>query len=98
MATGGSSRVVCKLLWAQPGFRHFFTAMFVSLFGSGMNFIGGRYILSAAHSTVVVSQHSTEPHFLCPGMFATFQDCYQKRKNFLGTPAGKFFAGRVARF
>jgi hypothetical protein len=31
-------------------------------------------------------------------MFTTFQDCFGKRKNFLGTPVGKFFAGRVARF
>ena len=31
-----------SLIWAQPGFRYFFFAMFISLFGSGMNFAGVR--------------------------------------------------------
>src|SRR5271165_7582704 len=56
MAASASNRVDWKLLWAQRGFRYFFTAMFVSLFGSGMNFIGvSWYIMSATHSTVAVS-------------------------------------------
>jgi hypothetical protein len=56
MATAAPHRVDWSLLWAQRGFRYFFTAMFVSLFGSGMNFIGvSWYIMSATHSTVAVS-------------------------------------------
>src|ERR1700751_1868100 len=56
MATAVTHRVDWSLLWQQRGFRYFFTAMFVSLFGSGMNFIGvSWYIMSATHSTVAVS-------------------------------------------
>src|SRR5258708_31044317 len=56
MATAVTQRVDWSLLWQQRGFRYFFTAMFVSLFGSGMNFIGvSWYIMSATHSTVAVS-------------------------------------------
>ena len=56
MATTATSRVDWKLLWEGKAFRYFFAAMFVSLFGSGMNFIGvSWYIMSATHSTVAVS-------------------------------------------
>ena len=56
MATAATSRVDWKLLSEQKAFRYFFSAMFVSLFGSGMNFIGvSWYIMSATHSTVAVS-------------------------------------------
>src|SRR3977135_2133169 len=49
-------RVDWKVIWAQRGFRFFFLAMFVSLFGSGMNFVAvSWYILAATHSTVQVS-------------------------------------------
>ena len=49
-------RVDWKIIWAQRGFRFFFLAMFVSLFGSGMNFVAvSWYILAATHSTVKVS-------------------------------------------
>jgi len=45
-----------ELIWAQRGFRYFFLAMFVSLFGSGMNFTGvSWYILTSTHSTIKVS-------------------------------------------
>ena len=40
MATSTAHRVDWNLIWAQRGFRYFFVAMFVSLFGSGMNFAG----------------------------------------------------------
>src|SRR6266704_1481001 len=40
MATATASTVDWKPIWAQRGFRYFFVAMFVSLFGSGMNFAG----------------------------------------------------------
>src|SRR5271165_165404 len=56
MATPATHRVDWSLLWGRRAFRFFFTAMFVSLFGSGMNFIGvSWYIMSATHSTVAVS-------------------------------------------
>ncbi len=56
MAGVTTARVDWKLLWEQRAFRYFFSAMFVSLFGSGMNFIGvSWYIMSATHSTVAVS-------------------------------------------
>src|SRR5689334_1016655 len=56
MASPTINRVDWKLIWAQRGFRYFFVAMFVSLFGSGMNFVGvSWYILAATHSTVKVS-------------------------------------------
>src|ERR1700681_4859874 len=51
-----TNRVDRKLLWSQRGFRFCFAAMFVSLFGSGMNVIGvSSYIMSATHSTMAVS-------------------------------------------
>jgi Major Facilitator Superfamily len=56
MATAAPQRVDWSLLWGQRSFRFFFTAMFVSLFGSGMNFISvSWYIMSATHSTMAVS-------------------------------------------
>src|ERR1700720_1380884 len=45
-----------KTLFRVPGFPFFFFAMFISLFGTGMNFAGVTwYVLSATHSTVSVS-------------------------------------------
>jgi DHA3 family macrolide efflux protein-like MFS transporter len=56
MVTAAPHRVDWSLLWSQRAFRFFFTAMFVSLFGSGMNFISvSWYIMSATHSTLAVS-------------------------------------------
>ena len=56
MATATANPVNWKLIWAQRGFRYFFFAMLISLFGSGMNFAGvSWYILAATHSTVKVS-------------------------------------------
>jgi MFS family permease len=56
MATAAPQRVDWSLLWGQRAFRFFFAAMFVSLFGSGMNFISvSWYIMSATHSTLAVS-------------------------------------------
>ncbi|PWT85247.1 MAG: hypothetical protein C5B56_14325 [Proteobacteria bacterium] len=55
-ATSAAPRINWKLIWAQRGFRYFFLAMFVSLFGSGMNFVAvSWYILAATHSTLKVS-------------------------------------------
>src|SRR5579864_3203861 len=64
-------RVDWKLIWAQRGFRYFFVAMFVSLFGSGMNFVGvSWYIMAATHSTVKVSLQVIV--VTLPGLFIPF--------------------------
>jgi DHA3 family macrolide efflux protein-like MFS transporter len=71
MATATTQRVDWKLIWAQRGFRFFFVAMFVSLFGSGMNFVGvSWYILAATHSTVKVSLQVIV--VTLPGLFVPF--------------------------
>src|SRR5947209_19887050 len=71
MATAITHTVDWKLIWAQRGFRYFFLAMFVSLFGSGMNFAGvSWYILSATHSTVKVSLQVIV--VTLPGLFVPF--------------------------
>src|SRR5260370_35878544 len=50
------ARTDWSLIWAAPGFRYFFFAMFISLFGSGMNFAGvSWHIMALTHSTVKVS-------------------------------------------
>src|SRR4029077_10767509 len=64
-------RVDWKVIWAQRGFRYFFLAMFVSLFGSGMNFVAvSWYILSSTHSTVKVSLQVMV--VTAPGLFVPF--------------------------
>jgi len=71
MATATAPRVDWTLIWAQRGFRYFFVAMFVSLFGSGMNFSGvSWYILAATHSTVKVSGQVII--MTLPGLFVPF--------------------------
>ena len=71
MATAITNTVDWKLIWAQRGFRYFFFAMFVSLFGSGMNFAGvSWYILAATHSTVKVSWQVIV--MTIPGLFVPF--------------------------
>jgi len=71
MATATTNTVDWKLIWAQRGFRFFFFAMFVSLFGSGMNFAGvSWYILAATHSTVKVSGQVIV--MTLPGLFVPF--------------------------
>lgn len=71
MATTMTQRVDWKLIWAQRGFRYFFVAMFVSLFGSGMNFVGvSWYIMAATHSTVKVSLQVIV--VTLPGLFIPF--------------------------
>lgn len=71
MATATTPRVDWRLIWAQRGFRFFFVAMFVSLFGSGMNFVGvSWYIMAATHSTVKVSLQVIV--VTLPGLFIPF--------------------------
>jgi len=71
MATATTRRADWKLSWGQRGFRFFFVAMFVSLFGSGMNFVGvSWYIMAATHSTVKVSLQVIVVKL--PGLFVPF--------------------------
>src|SRR5580700_10613871 len=71
MAAATTNPVDWKLIWAQRGFRFFFFAMFVSLFGSGMNFAGvSWYILAATHSTLKVSGQVIV--MTLPGLFVPF--------------------------
>src|SRR5579862_4046942 len=83
MATAVTHRVDWSLLWQQRGFRYFFTAMFVSLFGSGMNFAGvSWYILAATHSTVKVSMQVivvTLPGLFVPFLGGVLIDRYDRR-------------------
>src|ERR1700686_3683367 len=56
MASDPNSSLNWKALFRVPGFPFFFTAMLISLFGTGMNFAGVTwYVLGATHSTVKVS-------------------------------------------
>ncbi|MDQ1405620.1 MAG: hypothetical protein QOG55_1249, partial [Acidobacteriaceae bacterium] len=71
MATAATNRIDWTLIWAQRGFRYFFTAMFISLFGGGMNFAGvSWYIMAATHSTVKVSLQVIV--VTVPGLFIPF--------------------------
>jgi DHA3 family macrolide efflux protein-like MFS transporter len=83
MATAVTTPVDWKLIWAQRGFRYFFTAMFVSLFGSGMNFVGvSWYIMAATHSTVKVSLQVivvTLPGLLIPFLGGVLIDRFDRR-------------------
>jgi len=83
MATPGTHRVDWRLLLGQRSFRFFFTAMFVSLFGSGMNFIAvSWYIMSATHSTVAVSWQVivvTLPGLVVPFLGGVLIDRYDRR-------------------
>jgi len=56
MEFGAQHRVDWRILFGQRGFRYLFAAMFISLFGTGMNFAGVTwYILEKTNSTVQVS-------------------------------------------
>jgi len=72
-----------SLIWAQRGFRYFFLAMFISLFGSGMNFAGvSWHILALTHSTVKVSYQvvvATAPGLLVPFIGGILIDRYDRR-------------------
>lgn len=83
MATAVNTTVDWKLIWAQRGFRYFFVAMFVSLFGSGMNFVGvSWFIMAATHSTVKVSLQVivvTLPGLLVPFLGGVLIDRFDRR-------------------
>ena len=83
MATAAPMRTDWSVIWAQRGFRYFFVAMFVSLFGSGMNFTGvSWYILTATHSTLAVSLQViviTLPGLVVPFLGGVLIDRYDRR-------------------
>jgi len=83
MGKAASHRVDWSLLWEQRAFRYFFTAMFISLFGSGMNFIAvSWYIMSATHSTVAVSWQVivvTLPGLVVPFLGGVLIDRFDRR-------------------
>src|SRR5215510_6483155 len=72
-----------SVIWAQRGFRYFFFAMFISLFGSGMNFAGvSWYILATTHSTVKVSWQvivAMAPGLLVPFIGGVLIDRFDRR-------------------
>jgi DHA3 family macrolide efflux protein-like MFS transporter len=78
-----AARTDWSLIWAQRGFRYFFFAMFISLFGSGMNFAGvSWHILALTHSTVKVSYQvivATAPGLLIPFIGGVLIDRYDRR-------------------
>ena len=83
MASPTTTRVDWKLIWQQRGFRFFFVAMLVSLFGSGLNFTAvSWYILSATHSTIKVSLQVmvvTLPGLLVPFLGGVLIDRLNRR-------------------
>jgi DHA3 family macrolide efflux protein-like MFS transporter len=78
-----SVRTDWSLIWAERGFRYFFFAMFISLFGSGMNFAGvSWHILALTHSTVKVSYQvitATAPGLLIPFIGGVLIDRFDRR-------------------
>src|SRR5437879_13765875 len=82
MATAITNTVDWKLIWAQRGVRYFFFAMFVSLFGSGMDFAGvSWYILAVTHSTVNVRWQLMV--MTIPGLYGS---------SLVGVPIGRMLA------
>lgn len=81
--TTKSAKVDWSVIWAQRGFRYFSVAMFVSLFGSGLNFTAvSWYILSATHSTIAVSMQVivvTLPGLFVPFLGGVLIDRYDRR-------------------
>jgi DHA3 family macrolide efflux protein-like MFS transporter len=82
-ATIKTNKVDWSVIWAQRGFRYFSVAMFVSLFGSGLNFTAvSWYILSATHSTIAVSMQVivvTLPGLFVPFVGGVLIDRYDRR-------------------
>lgn len=83
METTTAPRVDWTLIFRQRGFRYFFVAMFVSLFGSGMNFAGvSWHILATTHSTVKVSLQVivvTLPGLIVPFLGGVLIDRFDRR-------------------
>ena len=82
MEPAAHPRVDWKLLFSQRGFRYFFVGIFVSLFGSGMNFAGVTwYVLSSTHSTLSVGFTVilyTLPWLICPPWGSSTWTCARR--------------------
>jgi MFS family permease len=78
-----SSKPDWRGLFSNPGFPLYFVAMFVSLFGTGMNFAGVTlYVLAKTHSTVQVSFTVillTLPRLLVPPLGGVLTDRVDRR-------------------
>jgi MFS transporter, DHA3 family, macrolide efflux protein len=78
-----SPRAAWKALFSNPGFPFYFVAMFVSLFGTGMNFAGVTlYVLAKTHSTVQVSLTVillTLPRLIVPPLGGVLTDRVDRR-------------------
>jgi MFS transporter, DHA3 family, macrolide efflux protein len=78
-----TNKVDWSVIWSQRGFRYFSVAMFVSLFGSGLNFTAvSWYILTATHSTIAVSMQVivvTLPGLFVPFLGGVLIDRYDRR-------------------
>src|ERR1700731_4606851 len=101
-STNTTPRVDWTLIWAQRGFRYFFAAMFVSLFGSGMNFVGvSWYIMATTHSTVKVSLQVivvTLPGLLVPFLGGVLIDRLDRRYLGVLLDLARGIAARAAAF
>lgn len=83
MTPAQSQSTPWKALFSNRGFPFYFTAMFISLFGTGMNFAGVTlYVLAKTHSTVQVSLMVillTLPRLIVPPLGGVLTDRVDRR-------------------
>ena len=83
MTSPSSPKPDWKALFANHGFPFYFAAMFISLFGTGMNFAGVTlYVLAKTHSTVQVSLTVillTLPRLIVPPLGGVLTDRVDRR-------------------
>jgi len=83
MTSPSSPKPAWKALFANHGFPFYFAAMFISLFGTGMNFAGVTlYVLAKTHSTVQVSLTVillTLPRLIVPPLGGVLTDRVDRR-------------------
>src|SRR5580704_3631515 len=83
MTSHSPPKAAWKALFSNQGFPLYFVAMFVSLFGTGMNFAGVTlYVLAKTHSTVQVSFTVillTLPRLLVPPLGGVLTDRVDRR-------------------
>jgi DHA3 family macrolide efflux protein-like MFS transporter len=83
MTSPSHSKGAWKALFSNQGFSFYFAAMFISLFGTGMNFAGVTlYVLAKTHSTVYVSLTVillTLPRLIVPPLGGVLTDRVDRR-------------------
>src|SRR5690349_20057465 len=83
MTPSQSQNTAWKALFSNRGFPFYFAAMFISLFGTGMNFAGVTlYVLAKTHSTVKVSLTVillTLPRLIVPPLGGVLTDRVDRR-------------------